>query len=162
MTKATTENTKAGDSRLARELDTRTTEERPKQWQPAQLLPEPDKLPGMSYRWIRISTTGKADARNISAKMREGWEAVRVEEQPNMAMLVDPESRFPDGIEIGGLLLCKMPTELAEQRKDYFANKTQQQMQAVDNSLMRENDPRMPLFKEGKSTVTKRTFGDGK
>ena len=150
------------EDRLARESETRETDKRPNQWQPAQLLPEPDKQPGYGYRWIRVSTLGDADARNVSSKTREGWEPVKAEEQPDMQMLIDPNnSRFPDCIEIGGLVLCKMPTEMMEQRRKYFADKTNQQMQAVDNTFMRESDPRMPLFKESKSTTT-RTFGKGK
>jgi len=98
-------------NKLARELDTRMTAERPKQWQQPELLPEPDKQPGYSYRWIRVSTLDQSDARNLSAKLREGWEPVSVEEQPQFSLLVDPNSRFKDKIEIGGLLLCKTPEE---------------------------------------------------
>jgi hypothetical protein len=74
-------------------------------------------------------------------------------------MLVDPDSRFKDNIEIGGLLLCKTPIELVEQRTKHYENLTQSQTDAVDNSLMRQSDPRMPLFNEKKSTTS---FGKGK
>ena len=147
------------ENKLVRELETRTVSERPKQWAPAELLPEPDKQPGYSYRWIRTSTLNNADPRNLSAKLREGWEPVRVEEQPKFQLLVDPTSRFKDNIEIGGLLLCKTPAEFVDQRNNYYANQTQAQAQAVDNSLMRENDPRMPLFSERKSSTS---FGKGR
>ena len=145
-------------NKLARELDTRVTSERPKQWAPAELLPEPDKQPGYAYRWIRVSTLNTADPRNLSAKLREGWEPVRIEEQPKFQLLVDPNSRFKDNIEIGGLLLCKTPTEFVEQRNAHYAKQTQAQTEAVDNNLMRQSDPRMPLFKESKSSST---FGKG-
>jgi hypothetical protein len=147
------------NNRLTRELETRTTLERPKQWAPAELLPEPDKQAGFTYRWIRTSTLNTADPRNISAKLREGWEPVKVSEQPKFQLLIDPNSRFKDNIEIGGLLLCKTPTELVEQRNKYFDNQTQAQTTAIDNSFMRENDPRMPLFQERKSSIS---FGNGK
>jgi hypothetical protein len=101
----------------------------------------------------------KADARNISAKFREGWEPVRVEEQPKFKLLVDPNSRFKDNIEVAGLLLCKMPVEFVDQRSAYYAKATQDNMEAVDSNFMRENDPRMPLFAEKKS---KTSFGSGK
>lgn len=146
------------ENRLAREIETRSTQERPKQWQRPETLPQPDKQPGYSYRWVRVSSLGQNDARNVSAKMREGWEPVRIEEQPQFKLLVDPNSRFKDNIEVAGLLLCKMPEEMVEQRSEYYAKMTKDQIESVDNSFMRENDVRMPLFKERKSTTS---FGKG-
>ena len=146
------------EPKLTRELETRETQLRPKQWAPAELLPEPDKQPGFSYRWIRVSTLNTADPRNLSAKLREGWEPVNITEQPKFQLLIDPTSRFKDNIEIGGLLLCKTPSEFVEQRTTHFNDQTQAQTLAVDNSFMRENDPRMPLFNERKSSTS---FGKG-
>lgn len=137
----------------------REEEKRFQTWAPASTLPEPDKLPGYAYRWVRVSTQGQADPRNISSKLREGWEPVRIEEQPQFRMLTDPDSRFKDNIEVAGLLLCKAPKELMDQRKGYFAHKNQSQMESVDNNFMRESDARMPLFREKKSTTS---FGKGK
>jgi hypothetical protein len=146
------------ENRLARELESRTTAERPRQWQQPELLPEPDKNPDYEYRWVRISTLDKSDARNFSAKLREGWEPVPVEEQPKFRILIDPQSRFKENIEIGGLLLCKTPKAFVEQRTEYFARQTQAQTEAVDNNFMRQSDSRMPLFRERKSEVS---FGKG-
>ena len=146
------------ENRIPREIETRQQEERPKQWQAPELLPEPDKQPGFAYRWIRVSMLNSADPRNLSGKLREGWEPVRAEEQPKFKLLVDPDSRFKDNIEIGGLLLCKTPQELVDQRTAYYENQTQAQTDAVDNNLMRQNDPRMPLFNERKSSTS---FGKG-
>ena len=145
-------------NRLARELETRAIQERPKQWAQPELLPEPDKQPGYNYRWIRVSTMNNADPRNLSAKLREGWEPVPIEEQPKFRLLADPQSRFKDNIEVGGLLLCKTPTEFVKQRNDHFAKVTQSQTDAVDNSFMRQSDARMPLFQERKSSSS---FGKG-
>ena len=142
------------ENRIPRETATRDTSARPKQWAPAELLPEPDKQPGYAYRWIRTATLNSADPRNLSSKLREGWEPVDVSEQPRMQLLIDPTSRFRDNIEIGGLLLCKTPTEFIEQRTQHFNNQTQAQTEAVDNNLMRQSDPRMPLFNERKSTTS--------
>jgi hypothetical protein len=146
------------ENRLTRELDTRVEVERPTHWAPPELLPEPDKQAGYAYRWIRVSSLNQADPRNLSAKLREGWEPVRIEEQPKFQMLVDPNSRFKDNIEIGGLLLCKTPEEFVVQRNKHYRIQAESQMDAVDNNIMRLNDPRMPLFNEKKSTVT---FGKG-
>ena len=144
---------------LAREMETRTALERPKSWQPASSLPEPDKQPGYTYRWVRVSIQGKSDQPNLSAKLREGWEPVRIEEQPQFKMMIDPNSRFKDNIEVAGLLLCKIPEEFMAQRKSYYETKNRDQIESVNNNFMRENDPRMPLFREGKSTTS---FGKGK
>ena len=146
------------NNRLTRELETRELQERPKQWMPPELLPEPDKQAGFAYRWIRVSTLNNADPRNLSAKLREGWEPVRLEEQPKFQLLADPNSRYKDNIEIGGLLLCKTPVEFVEQRNQHYANQTQAQTEAVDNNLMRQSDPRMPIFQERKSSSS---FGKG-
>jgi len=141
-----------------RELETRALVERPKQWMPPELLPEPDKEVGYKYRWIRVSLLNNADPRNISKAMREGYEPVKIEEQPKFKLLIDPNSRFNGNIEIGGLLLCKTPEEFVEQRAKYYDDITKQQTEAVDNNLMRQSDPRMPLFKENKSSAS---FGKG-
>lgn len=147
------------ENKLSRELETRAVQERPKQWTPPELLPEPDKQPGFAYRWIRVSTLNNADPRNLSAKLREGWEPVKIEEQPKFQLLVDPNSRFKDSIEVGGLLLCKTPQELVDQRNRYYQQQSEGQIESVDNNLMRQNDPRMPLFNERKSSTS---FGKGK
>ena len=145
-------------NRKPRELENRVLVERPKQWMPPELLPEPDKEPGYKYRWIRVSLLNNADPRNISKAMREGYEPVKIEEQPKFRLLIDPNSRFNGNIEIGGLLLCKTPEEFVEQRAKYYDDLTRQQTEAVDNNLMRQSDPRMPLFKESKSSAS---FGKG-
>ena len=146
------------NNRLKREMESRTMQERPKQWMPAELLPEPDKEPGFAYRWVRVATLNAADPRNLSGKLREGWEPVTVEEQPTMKLLVDPNSRFAGNIEIGGLLLCKTPTEFVQQRNASVQQITDAQTRAVDNNLMRQSDPRMPIFNEKKSSTS---FGKG-
>jgi len=143
--------------RNPRELDTRAKMERPKSWMPPQLLPNPNPEDGYSFRWIRVSTLGADDPMNISSKLREGWEPVKASEHPEI-QLGGGTGRFPDSIEIGGLLLCKTPKEFTEQRDAHFRRIAEGQMQSVDNSFMRENDPRMPLFKERSSEVK---FGRG-
>ena len=143
------------ENRTPRNVETRVQAERPKQWKPAELLPEPDKLPGYAYRWIRVGLQGNADPRNYSAKLREGWEPVKIEEQPQFQLLVDEGSRFKDGIEVGGLLLCKTPLEFVEQRNNHYLKQSEDQILSVDSNLMRQNDPRMPLFKESKSSTSK-------
>jgi hypothetical protein len=146
------------ENRLARELETRSRTERPKQWQRPEALPEPQKEPGYVYRWIRTSLEGKDDERNVSSKFREGWEPVKLEEQPQYRSLVSAGIKQTDNVRIGELLLCKMPEEFRDQRAAYFNKAARDNMEAVDNNLMRENDPRMPLFKERKSQTS---FGKG-
>jgi len=146
------------ENKLSRDIDNRELNERPKQWQQPELLPEPDKQAGYAYRWIRVSTLNNADPRNLSAKLREGWEPVSLEEQPKFKLLADPNSRYKDNIEIGGLLLCKTPAEFVQQRNEHYAKQSDMQTQAVDQTLMRQSDPRMPLFNERKTTTS---FGKG-
>ena len=146
------------EQRVPREVSNRQQSMRIEAWKPPELLPEPDKQPGFAYRWIRVSMLNSSDPRNLSSKLREGWEPVRAEEQPKFKLLVDPNSRFKDSIEIGGLLLCKTPVEFVQQRNEHFAKQTQAQTEAVDNNLMRQSDARMPIFKENKSTSS---FGKG-
>ena len=147
------------ENRTPRELDTRVKMERPKQWLPPETLPTPNPEDGYSFRWIRVSTLGTDDPSNVSAKLREGWEPVKASEHPEIQMMgMGSKDRFPESVEIGGLLLCKTPTEFVDQRNSFYQRQTDGQMQAVDNNLMRENDPRMPLFRERQS---KTTFGRG-
>jgi len=105
-----------------------------------------------------VSTQGHVDATNVSSKLREGWEPVRAEDHPEITMVTVENERFKDNVVIGGLMLCKAPKELAQERNDYYEQQTEAQIVSVDNSLMRENDPRMPLFNERKTKVT---FGKG-
>ena len=142
------------NAKVTRDMQTREMTERPKQWMPPELLPEPDKQAGYAYRWVRVSMLEKADTRNVSMQIRSGWEPVTLEEQPKFSLLADPNSRFKDNIEIGGLLLCKRPIEFNEQQDQYYADLNRQQAEAVDNSFMRQSDPRMPLYNERRSTVS--------
>lgn len=144
--------------REKRSAESRETQARPKKWSPAQLLPDPHPEAGYAFRWIRISTMNDDDPRNISAKLSEGWEPVKASEHPEIQLFGAANSRFPDSIVVGGLMLCKTPVEFVEQRNAHFQNVTDSQMNSVDNNYMRESDPRMPVFKERKSTVT---FGRG-
>jgi len=140
--------------REKRAAETRASYERPSKWMPAALLPDPEPEDGWAFRWIRLATLNNADPSNISSKLREGWEPVKAADQPKLRMLTNPNGRFPDGIEIGGLLLCKTPVEFTEQRDAHYRNIADSQMNSVDNTYMRESDPRMPLFKERSSKVT--------
>lgn len=147
-----------GNAKITRDMQTRELAERPKQWMPPEVLPEPDKQEGFDYRWVAAEVLGKADQRNLVAKMREGWEPVAIEEQPRLKLLSNPTGRFADNVEIGGLLLCKRPKEFGVQRTAHYAQKTQEQTEGVEHNLMRQSDGRMPIFREGKSSTT---FGRG-
>ena len=145
-------------NRLARELDTRVVTQRPEAWRPPETLPMPEDRPGWKHRYVRISTMGQADPSNISSKLREGYEPCKAEDYPELMMHATVEGRFKGGIEIGGLLLCRIPEEFLKQRADYYDKQNKSQIDSVDNNFLRENDPRMPLFSEKKSKVT---FGSG-
>ena len=144
--------------RVPRSVEKREVNERPKSWAPPTLLPDPKPEAGYVFRWIRLSTLNNADPTNISSKLREGWEPVRADSQPEMRLYGNQGGRFPDGIEIGGLLLCKAPSEFMDQREAYYQKQAEAQMNSVDNNYMRDSDPRMPLFNDRKTKVT---FGKG-
>ena len=150
--------TEAKQNRTDRGLESRATTYRPSSWQAPEALPMPDERPGWKHRYVRLSTLGVADPSNISSKLREGYEPVKADEYPELMMHAATEGRFRGGIEIGGLLLCRIPTEFMEQRAQHFETLNKSQMESVDNNFLRESNPKMPLFSEKKSNVT---FGSG-
>ena len=146
------------ENRIDREQTTREKTTRTRAWQRPETLPSPNPEPGYAFRWIRVATQGQTDATNVSSKFREGWEPVKALDRPEITMVTIENEKFKDNVVIGGLILCKAPEELIAERKAYYESQTEGQMQSVDNNLMRENDPRMPLFHERKTKVT---FGSG-
>lgn len=140
-------------SKIDRALQTRASESRARAYAPPQQLPDPIQQDGYTFRWVRTAIGGKEDARNVSMARREGWEPVRLEDHPELALAVD-DSRASGNVEIGGLMLCKIPTEVVEGRQAYYDEVNRKQIQSVDNNFMRENDPRMPLFTEKRSEVS--------
>jgi hypothetical protein len=145
-------------NRSSREVDSRTVMQRPTAWRPPETLPMPNDRPGWTHRYVRISTMGTADPSNISSKLREGYEPCKAEEYPELMMHASIDGRFKGGIEVGGLLLCRIPSEFMVQRAKYYENLNKSQVDSVDNNFLRENDPRMPLFSEKRTKVT---FGSG-
>jgi len=141
-------------NRDPRTLDTRENTERKATWKRPSALPDPKPQDGVEFRWIRTSALGQSDMTNVSAKFREGWEPVKLEDHPELKILPDVDSRFKGNVEVGGLLLCKNSTEMMDSRRDYQQGQAKSQMQAVDNSFMKESDPRMPVLKPEKSTRT--------
>jgi hypothetical protein len=146
------------ENRDSREEDTRESGERQQFWKPPELLPEPKRQAGYEYRWIRVATLGDVDATNVSSKLREGWEPCKAKDHPEIFLAAIEQPRFKDNIVIGGLMLCKAPSEMVAQRKEYYEKQTQSQMHSVDNNLMNESDERMPIFNERETKVT---FGSG-
>lgn len=146
------------ENRLNRELQTREKSVRKKGWTRPTVLPDPIPEDGYTYHWVRISTNGQSDATNVSAKLREGWEPVRAQDHPEIFTDAVADARFKDNVIVGGLMLCKAPEELVEERTEFYQNQAESQIHSVDNNLMRENDPRMPIFNNRKTKVT---FGSG-
>ena len=141
-------------NRDSRTEDTREKSERKVTWQRPSALPDPTPQDGVEFRWIRTSALGQSDMTNVSSKFREGWEPVKLEDHPELKIISDVDSKFKGNVEVGGLLLCKNSTENMEARRDYQTEQAKSQMQAVDNSFMKESDPRMPVLKPEKSTRT--------
>jgi hypothetical protein len=116
---------------------------------PPSALPDPTPEPGWAYRWVATAILGQADPTNVSKRMREGWEPVKAADHPELMFAGDKNGN----VEIGGLMLCKMPQETAEARDRYYAQQNKSQMESVDNNFMQQQDSRMPLFAEKKSTA---------
>ena len=146
------------DNRLDRAHTTREKTVRKRAWRRPEVLPTPDPKDGYSFHWVRVATRGNPDPTNITSKLREGWEPAKASDHPEIELVVTENERFKDNIVIGGLMLCKAPQELVEDRTDYYQEQSASQIRSVDNNLMRESDPRMPIFNDRRSKVT---FGKG-
>ena len=146
------------ENRINREATTREKVVRKTACTRPEVLPSPNPEPGYAFRWVRVATQGQVDPTNVSSKLREGWEPVKASDHPEITVVSIENEKFKDNVVIGGLMLCKAPQELVNERTDHFKQQTDGQIQSVDNNLMRENDPRMPLFHDRKSKVT---FGKG-
>lgn len=145
--------------RTPRSIEQREAEMRPNEgWKPQPVLPVPDPQPGYEFRYIRTTILGHGDNTNVSSKFRQGWVPVKASDHPEITALSDVGSRFPENIEIGGLVLCKIPTEELEKRRQYYLNMAYNQMEAVDRNFLRDQDPRMPMFKDRQ---TRTQFGRG-
>ncbi len=148
-------------NRKSRESDSReVVYKRAEAWRPPETLPSPDPRQGWTHRWVRTATMGVADPTNISSKFREGYEPCKGEDYPELMMHASTEGRFKGNIEVGGLLLCRIPSEFLTQRGKYYYEKNKAQMESVDNNFLSERDGRsnMALFADKKSKVT---FGSG-
>jgi|TARA_R100001510_G_scaffold9647_1_gene7424 hypothetical protein len=140
--------------REPRDNETREMEFRKKSWERPTLLPTPNPRPGVKFRWIRTAIMGQSDNPNVSARFREGWTPVLAKDHPELHVMSDIDSRWKDNIEIGGQLLCSISTEKVEARKEAHKEMANRQMESVDNSFLRNNDPRMPVLKPERSTRT--------
>lgn len=145
-------------ARTTRSEETREAEptRSKKTWQRPNTLPDPEPREGLVHRWIRTSQLGQSDARNVSAKLGEGWEPVPADEYPEFKHF---KSESGEHIEVGGLMLCRVEKEVMDQRTQYYDQMASNQMASVDQNYLRESDSRMPMLKpERRSTVK---FGGG-
>ena len=147
--------------RSPRGLDSREATQRTKNWENQGNLPDPDPQDGWVFRWIRTTLVGNSDNPNVSRRFREGWQPCRLEDHPELQIhMMDHESDWAKkgNIEIGGLLLCKMPKEDADARSQHFDQIAKDQIEAVDNTFFKDQDSRMAT-KQVFERKTKTTFG---
>lgn len=142
------------DNRTPRDVSLREKNARAP-YVPPSTLPEPTPVPGIVFHWVATHVLGQADPSNVSMKMREGWEPVKAEDHPEMMLVGAAKS---GNVEIGGLMLCKMPIERYLARRDYYEAQSKAQVDSVDNHYLKESDSRMPMFSEKRSKVS---FGSG-
>ena len=143
------------ENKTSRANQTRSKSERPKVWVPPSSLDAPPAPDGFRYRWIRAESVGFQDTKNVTSRIREGYEVVRAEEVENASdyPVVD-EGRYKGVVGVGGLLLAKVPIEIAKQRQQYMTDRHKQKTEALDNDLMKEQDNRMPINIDRQSRVT--------
>tara|TARA_R100000900_G_scaffold105593_1_gene81952 strand:- start:209 stop:664 length:456 start_codon:yes stop_codon:yes gene_type:complete len=145
------------NNRESRSSNTRETKTRAV-YTPSSSLPIPNKRPGIKHRWIATHVLGESVQSNVSKKNREGWEPVKADDYPELRLTGDVNGN----VELGGLMLCSIPEGMVEARTEYFKDKSQAQIDSVDNNFMRNSDPRMPLFSDKRSSTTKGVgFGSG-
>ncbi len=143
------------NNKTSRANQTRSKTERPKVWVPPSSLDAPPAPDGFRYRWIRAESIGFQDTKNITGRLREGYELVRSEDIENSSDYpVVEDGKYKGVIGVGGLLLAKVPNEIAQQRQDYMARKHEDRNEAIKNDLMKEQDKRMPIDVERQSRVS--------
>ena len=146
---------KENETRTSRASQTREKETRKKVWTPPSSLDAPPAPTGFTHRWIRVESMGFQDTKNVAGRIRSGYELVRSEEVENASDYpVVEDGKYKGVIGVGGLLLAKVPVEIAKQRQDYMANRHKDRSEAVNNDLMKEQDSRMPINIERQSRVT--------
>ena len=152
----TTKNKNTDENREPREAQTREKKAARKPWAPPSALDAPNPPEGYVHRWVRLEIRGQDDRKNGMARLREGWEPVRADEYPDFESPIVEEGKFEGVIGVGGLILCRIPIETVQERDQFFASKTQNQMDAVDNDMMRDGShPSMSISRpERQSRVT--------
>ena len=137
-----------------RASQTRTAEKRPTTWTPPSSLDAPRPKDGYRHRWIRLEIMGQDDTKNVSSKLRSGWELVRADEYPGENYSTITEGKYAGVIGHGGLALARIPEEVAKARNEYFVRKTQESEQAIKNDLLKDQHPSMPINSERQTRVT--------
>jgi len=148
-----------GSKRTPRSAAGRDSKKSRQPWQPPQILETPEPPPGMKYRWLRTHIRGEADKTNVHMRMREGYEVVPPAEVEGYDLPTIDEGTHAGTVGVGGLMLGKIPQEVADERNEYFQSRTDNQMKAVDNDLMKDEHPSMPISNERTSKVV---FGGSK
>jgi hypothetical protein len=142
------------DIKTPRASQTRSSEKNPTTWTPPSSLDAPPAPTGFRHRWIRAETMGFDDTKNMAAQLRSGWELVRADEYPDGNYPTMDEGKYAGVIGVGGLLLARIPEEIAKSREAYFAKQTKDRDDAVNNDLMKEQHPSMPINTDRQTRVT--------
>jgi len=142
------------DTKTSRASQTRQETERPKVWTPPSSLDAPPAPDGFRHRWIRAESLGFQDTKNISGRLRSGYELVRADEYKDTDYPVVTEGKYKGVIGVGGLVLARVPEEIAKQRTEYYQRQTEGQTEAVEHDLMKEEHKSMPIDVSRQSRVT--------
>jgi hypothetical protein len=145
---------KQTETRTSRASQTRVKEEKKKVWTPPSSLDAPPAPDGYKHRWLRAESMGFDDTSNMSAKLRSGYELVRADQYPDANYPTVQDGKYKGVIGVGGLLLARIPEEIVESRKEYFAKQVQDKNNAIENDLMKEQHPSMPINNDRQTRVT--------
>ena len=145
---------KKTNKKTSRASQTRAKTEKPKVWTPPSALDAPPAPDGYRHRWIRTESMGNDDSKNINGKMRSGWEFVRADEYPNEDYPSIDSGKYSGVIGVGGLVLARIPEELAKQREAYYNQMTADRNEALDNDVLKEQHPSMPINQDRQTRVT--------
>ena len=137
-----------------RASQTRSTEKRPTTWTPPSSLDAPPAPAGFRHRWIRTEVLGFDDTKNMSGKIRSGWELVRADEYPDTVYPEIKDGKYSGVIGVGGLVLARIPEEVAKSREAYFNKQTQDREEAINNDLLKDQHPSMPINSDRQTRVT--------
>jgi hypothetical protein len=141
------------NSRTLRSAEERQSEQREMEWAPARLLPDPNPVNGIDFRYVRVSSGGTVDNMNHSQALRDGWEPVKAEECPELGMIISDVGSASGNIVLGGMMLCKRPSHIGDKIKEKAAHESRVQVDSIDRGYLSDQNSAMKKFSDKQTRV---------